>query len=123
MPCSIDDLFCGCHTLTQSFDTPAPRYWTALDADLRALLEPQEPQRHNTVKISVKATGNEALDSAMSGLNMIGVDPELAEMMKQAAKMEGGTETSAAKARAYAFYSGGGAAAAACSSDAGDPNV
>jgi len=102
----------GWPPLTQPHDAVPHRSWTTLDADLRALLEPREPQRHNTVKISVKATGNEALDSAMSGLNMIGVDPELAEMMKQAAKMEGGTETSAAKARAYAYYAGGGTAAA-----------
>ena len=32
-------------------------------------------------------TGNEALDSLVSGFNMFGIAPELAEMMKQAASM------------------------------------
>ena len=60
-------------------------------------------------RMAMKATGNSALDNAMSSLTMMGLDPELAEMMRQANEAEPVQETSAQKAKNYAYYSGGGA--------------
>ena len=56
-------------------------------------------------------TGNAELDSVMNGLNMMGVDPELADLMRQAEEQqESDMGTSAAKAKQYAYYTGGGTA-------------